>query len=116
VEWILGIEIPYKTRIGKGLTLFHRQALVINDGTKIGDNCILRHSTTIGHKLLKDGSHSDSPIIGDNVDIGSNVCVIGSVTIGDNVKIGAGSVIVGDIPSNSIAVGNPARIIKSEGI
>ena len=36
-----------------------------------------------------------------------------SVTIGDNVVIGAGSVVVHDIPSDSVAVGNPARVVKS---
>ena len=111
IEWILGIEIPYKTKIGPGFTLYHGQALVINDGTIIGRNCTLRHSTTIGNKLLSTGEYSNSPIIGDNVDIGSNVCIIGPISIGDNVKIGAGSVVTKDIPSDVIVVGNPARII-----
>jgi acetyltransferase-like isoleucine patch superfamily enzyme len=42
------------------------------------------------------------------------VCIIGDVTIGDNVIIGAGSVVVKDIPSNCIAVGNPARVVEKE--
>lgn len=50
--------------------------------------------------------------VGDNVWIGGNVCVLGGVTIGNNVVIGAGSVVVKDIPDNSIAVGNPCRVIK----
>lgn len=111
IEWILGVEIPYKTKIGPGLTLYHGQALVINDGTIIGRNCTIRHSTTIGNKLLSNGLYSNSPIIGNNVDIGSNVCIIGPIRIGDNVKIGAGSVVTKDIPSDVIVVGNPARII-----
>ena len=45
--------------------------------------------------------------------LGVNVTVIGGVTIGNNVIIGAGSVVVKDIPDNSIAVGNPCRVIKS---
>lgn len=100
VEWILGIEIPYKTRVGKGLVIYHGQALVINDESIIGENCTLRHSTTIGNKQLADFSYSRCPTIGNNVDIGCNVCIVGSVTIGDNVKIGAGSVVVKDVPSN----------------
>jgi putative colanic acid biosynthesis acetyltransferase WcaB len=63
IEWILGIELPYKTRIGKGLSLFHGQALVINDGTVIGENCTLRHATTIGNKQMADGSYSGNPVI-----------------------------------------------------
>lgn len=113
VEWLLGIELPYKTSVGKRLMIFHGQATVINDGTIIGANCTLRHSTTIGNKQLPDGSFTKSPVIGNNVDIGANVCIIGPISIGSNVVIGAGSVVTKDIVSNSIAVGNPARIIKN---
>ena len=50
--------------------------------------------------------------IGNNVWIGSNAVITPGVTIGDNSVIGAGSVVVKDIPANSVAVGNPARVIK----
>lgn len=53
-----------------------------------------------------------APTIGDNVNIGSNTCIIGGVSIGDNVVIGAGSVVVKDVPSNVVIAGNPARIIR----
>jgi putative colanic acid biosynthesis acetyltransferase WcaB len=111
IEFILGTEINYKTKIGKNLRLFHAHALVINPDVVIGENCSIRHCTTIGNKQLKDGSFSKSPIIGNNVDIGSNVCIIGPITIGDNVKIGAGSVVVKDVPADCVVVGNPARIV-----
>jgi putative colanic acid biosynthesis acetyltransferase WcaB len=114
VEWILCIELPRKLTIGKGLSLYHGQALVVNKDTIIGENCTLRNSTTIGHKKLADGTFSGCPRIGNNVDIGANVCIIGDVTIGDNVIIGAGSVVIKDIPANCIAVGNPARILEKE--
>jgi len=52
-------------------------------------------------------------IIGDNVYIGNNTLIMPGVTIGDNVAIGAGSVVTKDIPSNCVAVGTPARVIKS---
>ena len=52
-------------------------------------------------------------MIGDNVYIAANATVIGSVNIGNNVIIGAGSMVVTDIPDNSVAVGNPARVIRT---
>lgn len=51
--------------------------------------------------------------IGDNVWIGGSVTILAGVSIGDNVTIGAGSVVTRSIPANSIAVGNPARVIKT---
>ncbi len=87
IEWILGIELPRKLTIGRMLSLYHGQALVVNKGTVIGENCTLRNATTIGHKQLADGSFTKCPRIGNNVDIGANVCIIGDVTIGDNVVI-----------------------------
>ena len=51
--------------------------------------------------------------IGNNVWFGGNVTVCPGVVIGDDVVVGAGSVVVKDIPSHSVAAGNPCRIIRS---
>ena len=50
--------------------------------------------------------------IGNNCWIGGSVTILPGVSIGNNCTIGAGSVVVHDIPDNSIAVGNPARVVK----
>lgn len=112
VDWLLGIELPWTTQIGKNLKIIHGHGLVINHKTVIGANCTLRNSTTIGHKKLADGSYSASPKIGDNVDVGANAVIIGSITIGNNAVIGAGSVVVKDVPENAVVAGNPAKIIR----
>lgn len=111
VEWFLGIELPWKTRIGPGFRVDHGQALVVNDGTVFGAGCTVRNSTTIGNKRLKDGTYSRSPRFGDRVDIGANAIIIGPISIGDDVTIGAGAVVLKDVPANSVVVGNPGRII-----
>lgn len=51
--------------------------------------------------------------IGNNVWLGSNVTILKNVEIGDNVIIGAGSIVTKSIPSNSVAVGTPAKVVKS---
>jgi putative colanic acid biosynthesis acetyltransferase WcaB len=107
VEWVMGIEIPWDIKIGKNLHLFHGQALVINNKVVIGENCILRNSTTIGNKQLPDGGYSLCPEIGNHVDIGSNVCIIGHIKIEDHVLIGCGAVVVKDVSGDTIVTGNP---------
>ncbi|MNR14433.1 Serine acetyltransferase [compost metagenome] len=112
VDWVMGVDIPIKTKIGEGLIIYHGIALVINENAIIGKNCILRHSTTIGNKIIE-GTETLSPIIGDNVEIGAGVCIIGPVNIGDNCVIGVNSVVTKSLPPNSIAFGSPAKVIRS---
>jgi putative colanic acid biosynthesis acetyltransferase WcaB len=111
VEWFLGIELPWKTRIGPGFRVDHGQGLIVNDHTVFGTGCTVRNNTTIGNKRLKDGSYSASPRIGDRVDIGANAVIIGPIVIGDDAVIGAGAVVVKDVPAGHVAVGNPARLL-----
>jgi serine acetyltransferase len=51
-------------------------------------------------------------VIGNNVFLEPGCKILGDVTIGDNVVVRANSLVLNDVPSNSIAVGNPARILK----
>lgn len=87
----------------------------------IGNNVLLAPNVCIiteGHAFDVDernnGIEYAYPVtIGDNVWVGANVTILPDVTIGDNSIIGAGSVVTKDIPSNSVAVGNPCRVIRS---
>lgn len=107
-NWILGIDVSEHTQIGKNCVVWHGVGLIIHPQAIIGDNCILRHNTTIGNTTSGGGA----PIIYDGVDIGANCVVIGEIVIGKNVTIGAGSVVAKNIPDNAIVIGNPARILK----
>lgn len=90
---------------------------------KIGSNCFVnQHFTLLTHDwvtkvfLETDRQFVNSSgrvIIGDNVSFGQNVMVLKGVTIGDNCFIGAGSIVTKDIPSNSVAVGAPCRVIMT---
>ena len=58
--------------------------------------------------------HSEPIKIGSNVWIGADAIILPGVTIGDNVIIGAGSIVTKDIPSDSIAAGNPCKVLKTK--
>lgn len=111
VEWMLGIELRFKTRVGPRLRLYHGQALVVHEQTVIGADCMLRQSTTIGNKIGADGKPGACPVLGNGVDVGANAVILGAITIGDGAVIGAGSVVVKDVPAGAVVAGNPARVI-----
>jgi putative colanic acid biosynthesis acetyltransferase WcaB len=110
-DWVMGIEIPVKTRIGKGLTLYHGTGLVINGFCVIGDYCIMRHGVTIGNTLHDDGTHSGVPVIGNHVEFGAHCVLLGEIRVDDHARIGAGAVVLRDVPAGAVAVGVPARIL-----
>lgn len=106
VEWILGIELGYKTKVGRRLRLYHGTGLVVHAGSVIGDDCTLRHGVTIGNRI-PDGP---LPTIGNNVEIGCGAIILGGITIGDNARIGAGAIVVKDVPPGAVALGPAATI------
>lgn len=92
------------------LRIEHFGSIIVNPKARIGKGCIIHGNCCIGST----GRYpDDSPVIGDNVDIGQNAQILGSIRIADNVRIGAGAVIVKDILiPNVTVVGIPAKIIK----
>lgn len=92
----------------------------IGNGCLFGDNVFVSDNLHGSNKyeeletrpLLRKLSSKGPVIIGDNVWIGRNVCVLPGVKIGHGVVIGSNSVVTHDIPENSVAAGVPAKIIK----
>jgi serine acetyltransferase len=95
-------------------TLPHPVGIVIGFKVILGKGCIIYQNVTIGTKDTKNFKNAPYPIIGDNVTIYANSIIIGDISIGDNVIIGAGAIVLNDIPSNSIVIGNPAKILNRE--
>ena len=114
-------DYGYNIRVGENF--YANFNLVILDGAPVtfGDNVFIAPNCgfyTAGHPLnpveRNKGLEYARPItVGDNVWIGAGVSVLPGVTIGNNCVIGAGSVVTRDIPDNSLAVGNPCRVIKT---
>lgn len=107
-----GIQIGWHTRVGEGLVLVHCGDIAVNNEAVIGKNCTLYQGVTVGMEFR--GERKGNPVIGDRVWIGSNACVVGHVTIGDDVLIAPLSFVNFDVPSHSIVVGNPAKIVHRE--
>lgn len=116
------LRVDYGTRLHIGEGTFVNFGLVALDvcDIRIGRHCQLATNIqllTPIHPLepqpRRDKYEAAVPItIGDNVWIGGGVIVCPGVTIGDDSVIGAGSVVTRDIPARSLAVGNPARVIR----
>ena len=113
----------YGKQISVGKRFFANFHFTVLDEARvtIGDDCFIGPNVSI-----YTACHSTDPVerntrrewaepvtIGDNVWIGGSVTILPGVTIGDNVTIGAGSVVAKDIPSNTVAVGNPCKVIKN---
>lgn len=107
-------------RVGKrffanfSLTVLDEAFVTIGDDCFIGPNVGIYtacHSTDPKERATRD-EWAKPVTIGNDCWIGGHVTILPGVTIGDGCTIGAGSVVVKDIPSGSIAVGNPAKVIK----
>ena len=95
--------------VGGGLLLFHAHGTVLN-AASIGKNCRIVQNVTLGDK--KGGK----PIIGDRVEILTNAVIFGDIRIGNDCVIGPGSVVFKSIPDSCVVVGNPAYILKEDGV
>ncbi len=113
------INIGAHVYIGTGTTLFgHR-------GLEIGDYCLFAQNITItpyshifedpNTEIIKQDGHTRKVTVGRDSYLGMNVCVLYSADIGEGSIVGSGSVVVKSLEPFSVAVGNPARVIRKRG-
>lgn len=115
----IGVRVRGKFRIyGTSYSMFGTEPWLVSLGDNVhitmdvkfvchdGGTLILRHK-------VPDLEITKPISIGDNVYIGVRAIILPGVSIGDNCVIGAGSIVTKDIPSNSVAVGCPARVVKT---
>lgn len=111
-EAIYGLEIPVETQIGEGFVLNHAFNITINPSAIIGKNCTIHKGVLIGSENR--GFRKGSPVIGNNVWIGTNAVIVGNVHIGDDVLIAPNSYVNCNVPSHSIVLGSPCIIRHKE--
>jgi maltose O-acetyltransferase len=98
-----------------GLVALDVAAITIGDDVQIGPNVqLLTPTHPVEPEPRRQKWEAAQPItIGDNVWLGGGVVVLPGVTIGENTVVGAGAVVARDLPANVVAVGNPARVVRT---
>lgn len=97
-------------KVGPGFVCIHPFSTIVN-AESIGKNFTVRNNVTIGNN-----ARSMRPTFGNNVSVNANAVVVGSIVIGNNVTIGAGAVVTKSVPDNCVVVGNPAYVLRENGI
>jgi maltose O-acetyltransferase len=117
VDYGENIHIGARTFVNYNLTALDVARITIGEDCQIGPNVqLLTPTHPIDPQPRRDKLEAAEPIVlEDNVWLGGGVIVCPGVTIGENSVIGAGAVVTKDIPANVVAVGNPARVIRSIG-
>ncbi|GHF87059.1 sugar O-acetyltransferase [Streptomyces griseosporeus] len=115
VDYGSNITVGARTFVNYGLTALDVAAVVIGEDCQIGPHVqLLTPTHPLEPEPRRDKLEAARPItVGDNVWIGGGAIVLPGVTIGDNSVIGAGAVVTKDVPANAVAVGNPARVVRS---
>ncbi|MFF1570833.1 sugar O-acetyltransferase [Streptomyces sp. NPDC058293] len=115
VDYGSNITIGARTFVNYHLTALDVARITIGEDCQIGPNVqLLTPTHPVEPQPRRDKLEAALPItIGDNVWLGGGVIVCPGVTIGDNSVIGAGAVVTKDMPANVVAVGNPARPVRT---
>ncbi len=106
-------DVALKATIGLNPKFVHLTGVVISGKSIIGDNAVIYQNVTIGLRKEDDPA---AATIGNNVNIGAGVCILGKVNIGHNVNIGAMSLVFSDIPDDVtyICKTEPVIMIRSK--
>ena len=110
VEWTCGISLPYTVKLGRRVRIWHHGGMILH-AKSIGDDVHIRQNTTFG--IARKDVEFRLPTIEDRADIGCGAVVLGDITVGHDSVIGANAVVLKDVPPYTVAVGVPAKVVKT---
>lgn len=113
IQIVTGIHLPHTCRIGRSLYIPHFGPVIVGDEVAIGDYCTIHPGTVIGSAGRNE--RRGCPELGNRVFVGANAVLIGKITVGSGAAVGAGAVVTSDVAPHSVVVGNPARLISTNG-
>lgn len=112
VDWLWGIHIAREVELGRRVRIWHHGSILLQ-ARSIGDDVHIRQNTTMGPLRGAHAAPEDSPRIGDRVDIGAGVAILGPILVGADTFVGANSVVLRSVPAGSTLLGVPARPIPT---
>ena len=112
VSYKTHIQIPARTKIAEGFYIGHTGRVIINPDAVLGKNMNISTGVIIGRENR--GARCGAPVFDGDCWIGANSVVVGNIRIGEDVMIAPLTFVNFDVPSHSIVIGNPAKIIHKE--
>lgn len=106
-EAFFAMAISPLASIGEGLYIGHIGGVIISQQAVIGKNCDISHRVTIGASAM---GRKGSPVLGDNVYVGTGATLVGNIRIGNGAKIAANTFVIDDVPEGATVIGVPGRI------
>ncbi len=112
IDWVWGINLPRSVELGRRVRIWHNGCVLLT-ARSIGNDVQIRHDTTFGPLRGTDAGPENLPVIEDRADIGSGVCVLGSVRVGHDAVVGANSVVLKNVAPHATVLGVPARTVPT---
>jgi serine O-acetyltransferase len=111
-QFLTGAEICSGADIGAPFTIRHPSGVVIGGGATIGKRVTVLQGITIGQANVLEDFDNSGPIVGDDVILGANSSILGSIFVANGTKIGAHSLVLESTVENGTYIGVPAKIVS----
>ena len=114
IRHLYAAEIHWDARLHPGIMLVHGNGLVISHGAEVKPGCILFQGVTLGESIDAVTRLVGAPCIEENVHIGPNSVLLGSVHIGEGTKIMANVTLLQSVPPRSIVKAPEPRVVRRD--